>query len=103
MRQLVVRMMAWYNDIYSVKKDLLKNEAMNLVLVIRQEQHCTLEEAYAEAIRIHDADLNEFIKIKHSRPGFGAYNKDVDRFITNAELFLKGQVLWYTKGTQRYD
>ncbi|SHL57721.1 terpene synthase family protein [Chryseobacterium polytrichastri] len=101
-RQLLTLMISWFNDIHSVSWELERNEATNLVLVIKNERKCSMEAAYEEAIQIHNNDLNEFIKITESLPDFGKYNDDFKRYIHNAELFLKGQELWYFGGTERY-
>lgn len=101
-RQLITLMVSWFNDIHSVSWELERNEAANLVLVIKNEKKCSIEEAYEMAIEIHNNDLDEFIKITQNLPDFGKYNHDIKRYIHNAELFLKGQELWYFGGTERY-
>jgi hypothetical protein len=102
-RQLLTFMLSWFNDIHSVPWELERNEAANLVLVIRNEKNCSMETAYEEAIKIHNNDLEEFIKIKQNLPDFGIYNDAVKRYVYNGELFLKGQELWYFGGTERYN
>lgn len=101
-RQLLTFMLSWFNDIHSVPWELERNEAANLVLVIRNERNCSMEEAYEGAIQIHNNDLEEFIRITQNLPDFGIYNEAVKRYIYNGELFLKGQELWYFGGTERY-
>jgi len=100
-RQLLTLMMSWFNDIHSVAWELQRKEAMNLVLVIENERKCTREEAYREAIEIHNKDL-EFTLITQNLPDFGIYNEGVAAYMHNAQLFLKGQELWYEGGTERY-
>jgi hypothetical protein len=101
-RQLITYMLSWFNDIHSVPWELERNEATNLVLVIKNERDCSFEEAYEEAIKIHNNDLAEFIRIRQHLPDFGIYNEAVERYVHNGELFLKGQELWYFGGTERY-
>lgn len=101
-RQLITFMLSWFNDIHSVPWELERGEATNLVLVIKNEQNCSFEEAYEKAVKIHNDDLEEFIQISKNLPDFGVYNDDVKRYLHNAELFLKGQELWYFGGTERY-
>lgn len=101
-RQLITLMVSWFNDIHSVSWELERNEAANLVLVIKNEKECSIAEAYEEAIKIHNNDLHEFIKITQNLPDFGKYNDDIKKYIHNAELFLKGQEPWYFGGTERY-
>lgn len=101
-RQLVTLMLSWFNDIHSVPWELERGEATNLVLVIKNENSCTMEEAYDKAIEIHDDDLAEFIRIKENLPDFGRYNEQIRKYIDHAELLLKGQEIWYFGGTERY-
>jgi hypothetical protein len=101
-RQLVTFMLSWFNDIHSVPWELERGEATNLVLVIKNEQNCSFEEAYEMAVEIHNDDLAEFIHITKNLPDFGKYNEGVKRYVHNAELFLKGQESWYFGGTERY-
>lgn len=100
-RQLFSRIIAWYNDIYSVDWEVQRGEKMNLVLIIENEKGCTRDEAYAEAIKIHNNELAEFIKISDALSDFGEYNEGIQRYIENTKLFFKGQEIWY-KGTERY-
>ncbi|SHL57749.1 terpene synthase family protein [Chryseobacterium polytrichastri] len=100
-RQLFSRIIAWYNDVFSVDWEVQRGEKMNLVLIIENEKGCTRDEAYAEAINIHNKELAEFIKISDALSDFGEYNEGIRRYVENTKLFFKGQEIWY-KGTERY-
>jgi hypothetical protein len=68
---------------------------MNLVLVIKQERQCGLEDAYAEARRIHDEEVKGFMHLMNNAPDFGAYNELVKEYAHNLQLMLKGNQLWH--------
>lgn len=102
LRQLVCLLGAWFNDIHTVTWELEKKETMNLVLVIQNERECTLEDAYDEAVKIHNNDLAELMEIRENLPDFGRYNKKLKEYFDNVELSLKGHEIWYLQATERY-
>lgn len=100
---LATRITAWLNDFYTLPKELLReNDTINLVLVLKHEHNISLEEAHAEAMRIHNADLEEFILLQAVLPDFGIFNAAVANYIKDMGLFLQGQKTWYIKYTTRY-
>ncbi|WP_160137240.1 terpene synthase family protein [Chryseobacterium sp. c4a] len=102
LRRLVGSMGACYNDIHSVERELEKMESMNLVLVVQNERNCSLEEAREVAVKIHNNDLAQFLRLRQNLPDFGVYNEEVNRYVLNLEFLLKGQDVWYHKITKRY-
>lgn len=102
LRILVIDLICWSNDLFSVQKDLRTNEATNLVLVIREEQQCTLEEAYELAVQLHDRSLDELVQLSGAVPNVGVCQEQAGRFVNNMGLMVRGHLFWYTKNT-RYD
>lgn len=91
----------WSNDIYGAARELERNEVMNLVLVLKNENNCSLEEAYDKAAKLHNDGMNEFIELSQNLPNFGEYNDDVLKYIENAKLLLQGQKEWH-ENSDRY-
>lgn len=89
------------NDLFSVEKERKEHEAMNLVLVVQQEKGCSLDEAYAEALRIHDAYLEEYLQLQSSLPDLGVYNKPLNNYLFHVNQLVQGNLLWHLK-TRRY-
>jgi len=101
--RLATRMTAWLNDLYTLPKELLRdNDPFNLVLVLQRERQLSLEEAYGAALDIHNADLEEFLSLEASLPDFGAYSDAVRNYVRDMGLMLQGQQTWYEKHTTRY-
>lgn len=100
---LSTRMTAWLNDFYTLPKELLRdNDTLNLVLVLQHAHHISLEEAHAQAMHIHNNDLDEFLSLQQALPDFGEYNRPVSNYIQDMGLFLQGQKTWYEHHTTRY-
>lgn len=91
----------WCNDIYGAEREFQRNEVMNLVLVLKNEHNCSLEEAYEMAEKLHNDGMAEFIKLSQNIPDFGEYNDDLKNYIENAKLLLQGQQEWH-ENSNRY-
>lgn len=99
LKMLMCRIMAIQNDFASLEKELaIDTEILNIILVIKHQHKVSLEEALAEAIRIHDAYVAEFVEIQNNLPDFGSYQKDMERFVHYMTLMISGLAAWYHKG-----
>ncbi|MDR6406380.1 MULTISPECIES: terpene synthase family protein [Chryseobacterium] len=101
LRYLFSRITALCNDVFSVKKDLKNGDTMNIVLVIQHEWNCTLEEAKAEAINMHNRDVQEFVAVRSSLPDVGSWQEKFEECILNMELMMSGHLAWY-QYSERY-
>lgn len=100
---LIVRVVAWQNDIHSLPKEMAKGtEVFNLIFVLQREYHLSLEEACTEALRIHNADLEEVIALHRDYREFGEYQEHVDKFFYYAGVGLQGVNTFYLQETERY-
>jgi Terpene synthase family 2, C-terminal metal binding len=97
LRQVASRIIAWCNDYYSAEKELNAGQTMNLVLVIKQERQCGLEEAYAEAMRIHDEEVKKFMHLMSNAPDFGPHNELLKEYAHNLRLMFGGNQLWHIR------
>jgi hypothetical protein len=95
LRQSSSRIIACCNDYYSAEKELNAGQTMNLVLVIKQERQCGWEDAYAEAMRIHDEEVKKFMHLKNNAPDFGPYNALFKEYAHNLQLMFRGNHLWH--------
>lgn len=100
---LFVRVVAWQNDIHSLPKELAKGtEVFNLILVLQQEYKLSLEDASAEALRIHNEDLAELLALHKEYREFGEYQEHVDQFLYYSGIGLQGVNTFYLQETERY-
>lgn len=99
LKMLMCRIMAIQNDFASIEKELaVDTEVLNIILVIRHQYKVSLEEACAEAMRIHDSYVEEFVEIQHNLPDFGLLQKDMERFVHYMSLMISGLGAWYHTG-----
>lgn len=101
--RLNTRIMAWQNDFYTLPKEIDRDsEKINLVLVLQNEYGTSLENAYAEALKISDNDIREFHALYDALPDFGEYHTLVQRYVAYMMAQVQGLQLYYEQDTQRY-
>lgn len=101
--RLNTRIMAWQNDFYTLPKEIDRDsEKINLVLVLQNEYRTSLENAYAEALKISDADIREFHELYDALPDFGPYHRQVQRYVAYMMAQVQGLQLYYEQDTVRY-
>ena len=95
--QLACYLLCWSNDIDAVEHELRRGEAMNIVLVIQHERGCTLDEAYKEAVAMHDAWLHEYIRLSRWWQGH-----QLEKYTGQLALAIQGLHIWTLHFTNRY-
>ena len=98
---LTSRILAWANDYFSAHQED-GNEVFNLALMIKNYSGCSVDEANAELIRVHDADVQEFETIIDKLPDFGRYNAQLMDYVGNLRLMIAGYLYWTLQLTARY-
>lgn len=100
LKMLMCRIMAIQNDFVSIEKELAVNtEVLNIILVMKYQYKISLEEACAEAMRMHDDYVREFVELQENLPEFGSIQKDVENFVRHMTLMISGLGAWYHKGS----
>ncbi|HWW37844.1 terpene synthase family protein [Pedobacter sp.] len=99
--QLTCRILAWANDYFSAHLEKGK-DVWNIILMLQNKRQYSIEEAYLEAVAVHDADLAEYCELKDSLPDFGGYHQAVNQFIENLSLMIHGYLFWTNTRTERY-
>lgn len=103
LHSLASRMIPWHNDFVSLPKELSRDgDVFNLILVIQQEYNLSLEEAYREALRFHDADLAEFLTLQAHLPFFGEYQDLANDYVTSLGVMVQGIYTWHVVDNGRY-
>lgn len=104
LKMLMCRIIAIQNDFASIEKEMaVATEVLNIILVTKHQYKISIEEAFTEAMRIHDDYVAEFVEIQNNLPDFGSYQKDIERFVHYMTLMITGLGAWYHKGrTTRY-
>ncbi|WP_212006537.1 hypothetical protein [Chitinophaga sp. HK235] len=101
LRQLTCRILSWCNDLFSAHLEK-GNDVLNIVLLVEYFSQCTMEEAYKEALKIHDQDVAKFCQFRLQLPDCGLYQEAVMDYVENLALMIHGYLHWTLLFTQRY-
>lgn len=83
------------NDILSVEKELSHGDVHNLVLAIRHDQRCSLQEAIQRAAAWHDAEVGAYLALEPCMPSFGsAVDADLARYAGGLRAWMRGNLDW---------
>jgi 5-epi-alpha-selinene synthase len=86
---------AWFNDIVSLEKELRAGDVHNLVVVLRQEHQLRLEEAVAQAVRLFNARMREYVELECTLPSLGVESDErVQRYLTGLRCWVRGNMDW---------
>jgi hypothetical protein len=103
LRTLLCRILYVQNDWYTLEKEMaMDSEVCNTILVLQHEQKISLEEAMAEALKIHDAYVQEMAVLQANLPDFGDYQTAVENYVYHITLNITGLNSWYNAMTLRY-
>lgn len=98
---LTCLILACANDYFSAHQED-GNEVFNLALIVKNDTGCTVDEANAELINIHDGYVREFETIIDQLPDFGYYNAPLKAYVNNLRLMIAGYLHWTLQLTARY-
>lgn len=85
----------WANDIFSLQKEIERNDVHNLVLVLQRAEDLELAAAIDRAVEMHDAEVRAFVGAA-SRLGSLATPTDenVERFVEVLKTRMRGFIDW---------
>lgn len=92
-----------HNDFISLPKELYREgDTMNIVKVIQHEQKVSVDEAYMEALKLHDSCLGEFLLLHEHLPPFGMLQDIVHNYVQDLGVMVAGVYAWHTNDVSRY-
>ncbi|MGW6456857.1 terpene synthase family protein [Streptomyces sp. NPDC055078] len=104
---LLAQITVWQNDAYTLDKDLRQADAagenINMVLTLQKELGLSLDDAYRELLRMHDADVVELVQLMENLPDFGLLQQDVETHVLHRAYVVSAIETWYRSDTPRYD
>jgi 5-epi-alpha-selinene synthase len=93
---------AWTNDVYSLKKELAHGEICNLVVAVQYARHCSLQEAVNRVCAMIETETRCFQEMVQNFP---AYSAEVDpgicQYLFDLGKWIRGPLDWYHE-TLRY-
>ncbi|MER7044588.1 terpene synthase family protein [Streptomyces jumonjinensis] len=96
-RMLQCRLTVIQNDLYSLRKELVRpSEMFNIVTIIRHETGCSLGEAIQESIRRMTAYADEMAVIGDHLPDFGPHQHLAEEYVHGLKLQITGMDRWYS-------
>jgi hypothetical protein len=91
------------NDLFSYRKELEQGDEMNLVMLLKNHEGLSLEDAVFKATQIHDGKVKEFIQLAAHLPAFDdAANRELLRFVNALAAMMRGNIDWSRMDTARY-
>ncbi|MBB5110073.1 terpene synthase family protein [Streptomyces spectabilis] len=99
LESLAVRITAWFNDFQSLdKEEILERSFSNLVKVVQNEFGLNRVDALERALRIHDNDLDEFLRLQSALPDFGEMHDATANYIHRMTFMIAGwrTIHWIT-------
>ncbi|MGN7783885.1 terpene synthase family protein [Niabella sp. 22666] len=102
-RTICCLMIGIHNDIISLPKELHREgDTMNIVKVLQKEHQIPVQEAYVEALELHDNYLKEFLLLQEYLPPFDQWQNMVYDYIQDLGIMVSGVYAWHTHDTSRY-
>lgn len=95
-------LVCWCNDIVSREKEQRHGDVHNLVIVLRHEQQCSLQEAIDRAVIMHDAEMQRFQSLLTQLPSFSRkIDADLQLYVKGLQFWIRGNLDWSFE-TERY-
>ncbi len=95
LREQATNTVCWANDIISLPQEIQRGDMHNLILVLQQAQHGTLTNRTAQAVSLHDAEVQAFLTAEQALGSFGAQiDHQIDRYIALLCSFMYGNLAW---------
>ncbi|MGK3988491.1 terpene cyclase [Sorangium sp. So ce136] len=92
-RDICNDILCWTNDYFSLGKELRSGEVHNLIVVLRESDRLTLEEAVARLRRMHDDRIEEYQDVKEKVLALGA-GEEICRYLDAADAMIAGNQRW---------
>jgi hypothetical protein len=92
----------WSNDIVSHRKEMLRGDVHNLVLVLQHERKIPLPEAIQRAAAMNAAEMQRFISWEQRLPRYEPdIQRNVERYVRLLRAWMRGNIDW-ALGSRRY-
>jgi 5-epi-alpha-selinene synthase len=91
-------LIAWFNDIISLSKELQENDVHNLVLVIQNEFQCSLQVAMDRAVEMHNLEMKKFLELESLvRAKYCSDDQtgiEISKYLNGLRTCIRGNVDW---------
>jgi hypothetical protein len=96
LQRMANNIIAWFNDIVSLEKELPTHDVHNLVLVLQHEYQCSLQLAMDVAVDMHNREMKQFLQLESQILCDPRYrdNSDISEYIRGLRFWIRGNVDW---------
>lgn len=95
LREQATNAVCWANDIISLPQELQRGDMHNLILILQQTHHGALTNTMAQAVTLHDAEVQAFLTAEQMLPSFGVhFDHHINRYIALLCSFMYGNLAW---------
>jgi hypothetical protein len=95
---------AWTNDVYSLRKELAHGDINNLVLAVQNAQHCSLQEAINQVCVMIETKTRHFQEMVQHFPSYSAeLDPEIRRYLFDLGKWIRGPLDWYHKNLRYVD
>jgi 5-epi-alpha-selinene synthase len=96
LQRMANNIIAWFNDIISLEKELPTNDVHNLVIILRNEFKCSLQTAMDKAVEMHNIEMKQFLQLEAQVLSDPRYRDDdtIAEYIRGLRFWIRGNVDW---------
>jgi 5-epi-alpha-selinene synthase len=95
LRERATNTVCWANDIISLYQEIERGDMHNLIIILQQTHHGALTNSIAQAVTLHDAEVQAFLTAEQALPSFGAHvDHHIDRYAALLRSFMYGNLAW---------
>jgi hypothetical protein len=102
LRRTTSNVVCWVNDLYSLRRDLTRGDMHNMVVVVQQARHCSLQEAINHVCTMVETDTRLFVETEQLLPSFSPrIDQEVRKYLIDLRGWMRGN-LDFSRETPRY-
>ncbi|MCA8003435.1 terpene synthase family protein [Burkholderia metallica] len=102
-RYSAANVVCWHNDLFSFKKELASGDVHNLVVVIKNRDRCSLQQAWNRAANMVNEEVRKFVELEKLLPKFSdSIDFQVQAYIDDLRNWMRGHLSW-TSSSGRFE
>ncbi|ELY92602.1 terpene synthase family protein [Natrialba taiwanensis] len=94
LRESAANIIAWSNDVFSLQRELVNDRVSNLIVTIREEQGCSLQEAVTEVCELIEAEIRRFEALSHRIAVASDTDADLLAYRNALKHWISGYLEW---------
>lgn len=100
LREAVLNVTAWTNGVYSLRRELAADAIHNLIIILRHEHGCSLQEAVTRTCEMIEAETRRFEALSHRLIVASDTDPTLQAYISGLEYAISGNLAWSTESAR---